>query len=81
MSNPYFFYPQFAGVLVSPAGYAFPAAMMSNHSKEYPEGYLDKKTFKSFFAVSGESGSFKYQAGWERIPDDVSCSFILDKEH
>ncbi|KAI4245550.1 MAG: hypothetical protein L6R42_010153, partial [Xanthoria sp. 1 TBL-2021] len=69
-TNPYFFFPQFAGVLVAPAGYAFPPAMMSNHSTQYPQGYLDKETFKSFFAVTGESGNFKYQPGYERIPDN-----------
>ncbi|KAL8735008.1 MAG: hypothetical protein Q9166_001133 [cf. Caloplaca sp. 2 TL-2023] len=69
-TNPYFFFPQFAGVLVAPAGYAFPPAMMSNKSVKYPEGYLDKETFKSFFAVSGERGNFKYQPGYERIPDN-----------
>lgn len=69
-TNPYFFFPQFAGVLVAPAGYAFPPAMMSNHSAQYPQGYLDKETFKSFFAVTGDSGNFKYQPGHERIPDN-----------
>ncbi|KAI4223129.1 MAG: hypothetical protein L6R40_008529 [Gallowayella cf. fulva] len=69
-TNPYFFFPQFAGVLVAPAGFAFPPALMSNKSAEYPEGYLDKETFKSFFAVTGERGNFKYQPGYERIPDN-----------
>ena len=68
--NPYFFFPQFAGVLVAPAGYAFPPAMMANHSAQYPQGYLDKETFKSFFAVTGKSGAFKYTPGYERIPDN-----------
>ena len=58
---------------MSPAGYAFPPAMMANHSAEYPDGYLDKETLKSFFAISGDSGSFTYQPGYERIPG-VSCS-------
>ncbi|KAI4100309.1 MAG: hypothetical protein LQ345_007460 [Seirophora villosa] len=69
-NNPYFFFPQFAGVLVAPAGYAFPPAMMANKSAEYPDGYLDKETFKSFFAVTGQPGNFKYQPGHERIPDN-----------
>ncbi|KAL6719045.1 hypothetical protein ACLMJK_003280 [Lecanora helva] len=69
-NNPYFFFPQFAGVFVSPAGYAFPPAMMANHSAQYPDGYLDKETFKSFFGITGQSGSFKYQPGHERIPDN-----------
>ncbi|MCJ1451366.1 hypothetical protein MMC28_001702 [Mycoblastus sanguinarius] len=78
-NNPYFFYPQFAGVLVSPAGYAFPPAMMSNKSAEYPEGYLDKASFMSFFAITGESGSFTYQPGWERIPDNFYKRAIGDE--
>ncbi|KAL8973564.1 MAG: hypothetical protein Q9197_002187 [Variospora fuerteventurae] len=69
-NNPYFFFPQFAGVLVPPAGYAFPPALMANKSAQYPQGYLDKETFKSFFAVTGQPGSFKYQPGHERIPDN-----------
>jgi len=44
--------------------------MMANHSAQYPDGYLDKETFKSFFAISGNSGSFKYQPGYERIPGE-----------
>ncbi|KAL8649729.1 MAG: hypothetical protein Q9210_004227 [Variospora velana] len=69
-NNPYFFFPQFAGALVTPAGYALPPALMANKSAQYPEGYLDKETFKSFFAVTGQPGSFKYQPGHERIPDN-----------
>lgn len=44
--------------------------MMANHSTQYPDGYLDKGTFKSFFAISGESGAFTYEPGYERIPDN-----------
>ncbi|KAL8667875.1 MAG: hypothetical protein Q9202_000340 [Teloschistes flavicans] len=76
-TNPYFFFPQFAGVLVAPAGYAFPPRMMANHSAKYPQGYLDKETFKSFFAVSGTPGQFTYQPGYERIPDNC---FLADVE-
>ncbi|KAI4171628.1 MAG: hypothetical protein LQ343_004106 [Gyalolechia ehrenbergii] len=78
-NNPYFFFPQFAGVLVAPAGYAFPPAMMSNKSAQYPQGYLDKETFKSFFAVSGEPGSFTYQPGYERIPDNFYKRAVGDE--
>lgn len=69
-TNPYFFYSPFAGILVSPAGYSFPARMMSNHSAQYPTGYLDPETFKSFFAISGPEGQFVYTEGHERIPDN-----------
>lgn len=68
--NGYLFSPPFVGLFVSPAGYQLPTAIMSNKSEEYPEGYLDKETFKSFFAVSGESGNFTYNPGHERIPDN-----------
>ncbi|KAL8932679.1 MAG: hypothetical protein Q9211_006179, partial [Gyalolechia sp. 1 TL-2023] len=78
-NNPYFFFPQFAGVLVAPAGFAFPPAMMSNKSTQYPQGYLDKETFKSFFAVSGEPGSFTYQPGYERIPDNFYKRAVGDE--
>ncbi|CAD6593541.1 MAG: hypothetical protein ASARMPRED_007636 [Alectoria sarmentosa] len=69
-TNPYFFFPQFAGVLVSPAGYVFPLRMMANNSAEYPSGYLDKASFMSFFGITGASGNFEYKAGWERIPNN-----------
>lgn len=43
---------------------------MSNKSEEYPEGYLDGDVLKSFFAISGEPGSFQWSEGQERIPDN-----------
>lgn len=48
-TNPYFFYSPFAGILVSPAGFSFPKAMMANHSDEYPDGYLSRENLVSFF--------------------------------
>jgi hypothetical protein len=74
MTNPYFFYSPFAGILVSPAAYSFPPRMMANHSEEYPEGYLDRETFSSFFGVdthqSTDPNDFEVKQGWERIPDN-----------
>ena len=49
--------------------------MLANHSSEYPDGYLDKETFKSFFGITGESGAFNYQPGYERIPGMFRVSF------
>jgi len=43
---------------------------MANHSDQFPQGSLSKGQLMSFFAVSGESGSFTYAAGHERIPDN-----------
>ncbi|KAI0814073.1 hypothetical protein GGR55DRAFT_687083 [Xylaria sp. FL0064] len=69
--NGYFFYSPFAGVLVSPAAYSFPPRMMANHSDEYPEGYLSRDVFASFFGVDGNSpDNFEVKHGWERIPEN-----------
>ena len=69
--NPYFFYSPFSGILVSPAAYSFPPRMMANHSEEYPDGYLDRQTFASFFGVTGDNkDNFVVKQGWERIPDN-----------
>ena len=47
------------------------AALMSNHSAEYPNGILDKETLKSFFAITeADDGTLTYTPGYERIPDN-----------
>ncbi|MDI1487028.1 MAG: hypothetical protein OHK93_006291 [Ramalina farinacea] len=51
-TNPYFFWPPFAGIAVSNAAHTFIPALMSNHSAEYPNGILKKETLKSFFAIN-----------------------------
>ena len=43
---------------------------MANKSAEHPEGYLNGDVLKSFFSITGSSGSFKYTPGWERIPNN-----------
>jgi hypothetical protein len=67
LNNPYYFSGPFSG-LVAPAAHNFVINFMSNHSAENPGGYLDRETLKSFFAVSGEPGSFTINRGHERIP-------------
>ncbi|KAF4465696.1 Aromatic peroxygenase [Fusarium albosuccineum] len=70
-TNSHFFYPPVAGILVSPASYSFPPQMMANHSEEYPEGYLSREVFTTFFGVEGDKpGNFKVKQGWERIPEN-----------
>lgn len=69
--NPNFFFSPFAGVLVTPAAFSFPPRMMANFSEEYPDGYLSRDTFASFFGVTGDSAdNFVVRQGWERIPDN-----------
>jgi len=41
---------------------------MSNKSTANPEGVLYQGVLKSFFAVTGLSGSFTYNPGHEQIP-------------
>ena len=69
-NNPYFFNGPFTGVLVQPAAYTFIYRFMSNKSAEYPEGYLDGDVLKSFFGITGDSGSFTWTEGSEKIPDN-----------
>jgi hypothetical protein len=78
-NNPYFFFSPFSGMLVAPAGFSFPPAMMSVKSAEYPEGYLNRDISKSFFAVEGKPGSFTYKKGWERIPTPLYKRAIGDE--
>lgn len=76
--NPYYFTGLFSTTLVSPAAYNFVINMMSNHSAEQPNGYLNGEMFKQFFAVEGKynpkaesSGfGFKWLPGQERIPEN-----------
>lgn len=69
--NPYFFFPPFAGVIVSPASYSFTVRMMANHSDEYPDGYLSRSLFACLFGVEGNSpDNFVVKQGWERIPEN-----------
>lgn len=67
-SNPYFFNGPFTGVLVQPAAYTFIYRFMANHTSEDPAGILTYDTIKSWFAISGNSGSYTVKQGYERIP-------------
>ncbi|CAG8071900.1 unnamed protein product [Penicillium salamii] len=69
-TNPYYFTGAFSTVVVVPAAYNFVINFMSNHSEEHPSGYLDGYNFKQFFGVTGTPGSFKWQRGQERIPEN-----------
>ena len=44
--------------------------MFGNKSAEYPEGFLDRNTLKSFYAMTGTDGNLVYTPGNERIPDN-----------
>lgn len=69
LNNPYYFKGPFSGA-VAPAAHDFVINFMSNHSEEFPGGYLDGEVLKTFFGVSGEPGSFKHNVGMEMIPSN-----------
>ena len=74
--NPYFFYGPFTGIEVSQAAFTFISAFMSNHSAEYPNGFLSRDVMKSFMGVTETGGTgkgdgtLKWNPGTERIPDN-----------
>ena len=68
--NPYFF-RTFAGFIVPPVAHAFIFRMFANKSAAYPEGFLDRNTLKSFYAMTGSDNSnLIYTPGAERIPEN-----------
>jgi hypothetical protein len=78
-NNPYYFTGAFSTVVVVPAAYNFVIKFMSNHTAEEPSGYLDGYNFKTFFGVSGQPGSFVWERGQERVPEQwVSPDIITD---
>ncbi|CAH0385205.1 unnamed protein product [Bemisia tabaci] len=66
-TNPYYFHPLIPALILFGA-YQFIPELMSNKSAEYPEGFLDRETLKSFYAVSGDDDNLIYTPGHERIP-------------
>ena len=65
--NPYFFHGP-VGFVVPPGTSALIVRLFSNKSATYPEGFLDRNTLKSFYAMTGPDNSLIYTPGAERIP-------------
>ena len=57
LKNLYYFSEPVSSIVTTGA-YNFVTNLMSNYSEELPDGTLDRETLKTFFAVSGEPGSF-----------------------
>lgn len=68
-NNPYYFSGPLSG-LVAPGAHNLVPALMSNHSAENPGGFLFPELLKSFFAISGNEGSYVHHPGMERIPEN-----------
>ncbi|PQE29907.1 oxidase protein [Rutstroemia sp. NJR-2017a WRK4] len=69
-TNPSFYYGPWSGWFVRNAAYCFAARIFGNASEEYPNGFLDKETLKSFWGVTGPEDNMTYTKGAERIPDN-----------
>ena len=69
-TNPYYFNGPFTGVAIAGGATNFVFRLAANHSKEYPQGYLSKDVFATFWGFTGSGSDLTYQAGWDRIPDN-----------
>ncbi|KAB5591490.1 Aromatic peroxygenase [Ceratobasidium theobromae] len=68
--NPHFFVSPLGTLILSTLTHMLIPRCFSNHSEEFPAGYLNHDNLKSFFAVSGDRQNFVYQQGYEKIPDN-----------
>lgn len=59
---------RYIGLTVQPAAYTFIYRSLADHSAAPPAGEFDQDVLKSFFVVTGTSGSFVYTPGTEQIP-------------
>lgn len=68
--NPYYF-RGFFGLTIPPGTHAFIFRMFANKSAAYPEGFMNRDTLKSFYAMTGNDASdLTYTPGHERIPEN-----------
>lgn len=69
-TNPYYFNGPFTGIAIAAGANSFVFRLAANCSKEYPQGYLSKETFASFWGVKGKGKNMYWEPG-----HDVSRSF------
>lgn len=56
--------------LVPPIAHHFVVNLMSNHTDDEKNGYLNRDILKTFFAISGEDGAHVWNKGQEQIPQN-----------
>ncbi|KAJ6484823.1 hypothetical protein C8R45DRAFT_1098968 [Mycena sanguinolenta] len=73
--NPYFFYGPLEmasysqNLIVSGGVHSFIARVFSNHSAEFPDGFLNGEILKSIYAITtAPDGTLQYTPGHEQIP-------------
>jgi len=80
-TNGRYFAGPFTHFALNTATYLFTYHFFANCSAEFPDGYLDEETLKTFEGVTGERGSFKWAPGRERIPENVCEPFCFTNCH
>ncbi|KAJ7123264.1 Chloroperoxidase [Mycena crocata] len=77
-NNPYFFYGP-VEMLISCTTHLLIKGLMSNHSSEYPNGYLSAEGLKSLYGVhESADGTLEYRWGTEQIPDNWYRRSLVD---
>jgi len=51
---------------------------VANHTAEHPAGILNGNVLKSFYGITGQPGNFKWNKGYNRIPDNWYRRNTLD---
>ncbi|KAJ1307970.1 hypothetical protein OPQ81_002047 [Rhizoctonia solani] len=69
-TNPHYFTAPFAGLFVSTLTHFLSPALLSNHSAEHPDGFLNHNVLKTFYGITGDIDNLSYQPGHERIPEN-----------
>lgn len=70
-TNGRYFAGPWTHIVVNVAAYTFEYRYFANFTAEHPDGYLDLETLKTFNGVTGEPGSFQWESGREKIPENV----------
>jgi hypothetical protein len=79
-TNPLYFAPPFAGLVVPTVAGLFTFTILSNHSAEYPRGYLSPSSFETLWGYTRDANNnLVYKYGHERIPDNYYKSAIDDQ--
>lgn len=69
-NNPNYFSPAYAGVAFTFGAHMFAYELLSNHSAEYPRGFMTQENFLSLWSYKRKNGKLQYTYGHERIPDN-----------
>ena len=70
-NHPNFYYGPVTGMVSRNSGYLFLGRLLSNRTKEHPNGIPTQEVFRHFFAVYEDTkGDSEYREGHETFPND-----------